>query len=109
MRYDAKPYRVGYHIHPVDERGRYLPDSGMFGDMDVYADADPADDSPEAQAEALERAHRYAREFLNDPRAAAVYIRESHQARPGVSWTPGPGVARIDREQAAQDLADDHD
>lgn len=98
MRYDTKPYRVGYHIHPVDEQGRYLPEGGMFEDMDVYADRTPADDSPEEQAKALERAYEIAREFLGDQRAAVVYIRESHQARPGASWTPGPGVARITRD-----------
>jgi hypothetical protein len=101
MRYAAKPYRIGYHIHPVDEQGRYLPGDGMFSDADVYADTKPADDSPEAQAEALEKAHEIARRFLADPRTDVVYIRESHQPAPGQSWTPGPGVARITRDEQA--------
>jgi hypothetical protein len=98
MRYDAKPYRIGYHIHPVNKQGQYIPEGGMFGDMDVYADTTPADDSPEAQAEALAKAHEYARQFLTDPRADVVYISESHQANRYSSWTPGPGVAKITRE-----------
>lgn len=98
MRYAEKPYRVGYHIYPVDQQGRYLPEGGMFGDMDVYADTMPEDGSPEAQAEALGQAHERARQFLADPRAYVVYIRESHQRSEGSSWTAGPGVARITRE-----------
>jgi hypothetical protein len=95
---DIKPYRIGYHIYPVNKQGCYLPEGGMFGDMDVYADTTPADDSPEEQAKALEEAYEDARGFLRDPRTDVVYIRESHQPRPGSSWTAGPGVARLTRE-----------
>jgi len=98
MNYVSKPYRIGYHIHPVDKQGRYLPEGGMFGDMDVYADTTPADGGDEEQAKALAKAREIARGFLTDPRADVVYIRESHQAGPGTCWTAGPGVERLTRE-----------
>jgi hypothetical protein len=104
MAADARPYRIGYHIRPFDEQGNFLPEGGMFGDMDVYADTTPADGSPEEQAKALAKAHEIAQRFLEDPRAAVVLIHESHQPTPSSCWQGGPGVARVKRPAVSDKL-----
>jgi hypothetical protein len=107
----ARPYRVGHHAEAVTEDGRllvYRP--SMAGE--VLADFPRAvydaelkttrkpDPWPEdgGLAEAVDWAHRTLAEHS---RAVAVHIRESHQMFPGTSWSQGPGVQTVRRDETA--------
>jgi hypothetical protein len=107
----ARPYRIGHHAQAVTENGRLLvyrpsmagevladfPRAVYDADLKTTRKPDPWPEDG-GLAEARDWA---ARTLAGHPLAVAVTIRESHQAFEGTSWTQGPHVETVRRDETA--------